>query len=355
MNVFDFDVPQELIAQRPADGRDTCRLMVLERPVAIGHRIFKDLPHYLDPGDVLVINVSRVIPARLIGHKITGGKTDVLFLEHRNNGHPCCWNVLLRRNINPGVRILFPGGLSGTIIDKNVDGSLVMATEGPDVQTVLDRFGFMPLPPYIKRQVKVEDKVKEKNSVREGDTEDFDRDWYQTVYASVPGSVAAPTAGLHFTGTLLEALRGKGITIVEVTLHVGWATFRRPSPNNGTAMAMLPEQFNIGEETANKINRAKIAGHKVFGVGTTTVRALETAAGDDGLVKPGTGETALFIRPGHRFRIVDAIITNFHLPGYTPLYLAAAFAGETLLQKAYEEAIRERYRFYSYGDAMLIL
>jgi len=353
---FHYDLPPELIAQRPADRRDASRLLVLHRQTGRReHRRFTDLPEYLRPGDVLVLNDSRVIPARLHGrNRRTSGAFEILLLEE--NG-PNLWRALLR----PGKRAR--RGTSITVLDLQGQHTSIWAEvvdkgdgfehtlrfHGTDqLLQELDRLGHMPLPPYIQRA--------------DGAEEVLDRDRYQTVYARVPGSAAAPTAGLHFTPELLDTLRSRGVQITFVTLHVGLGTFAPVRVSRVEDHVMHEERFELSEETARILQAARDEGRRIFAVGTTTVRVLETVASwHDGRIQPVRGRTRLFIYPPYRLRVVQGLITNFHLPGSTLLMLVSAFAapGETrgreLILETYAEAVRERYRFFSYGDAMLIL
>lgn len=352
---FHYELPPELIAQEPAPRRDAARLLVLHRAEGrLEHRRFPDLLEYLRPGDVLVLNDSRVIPARLRGFKpASGGEVEVLLCEETA---PNEWWVMLRpgKRVRPGTRLEFraarPGvatRLAATVRAKNAEGLYRLAFEGAEVRAALDDFGEVPLPPYIARN---------------GVPRPEDRERYQTVYARPPGSVAAPTAGLHFTPELLDQVRARGVAVRFVTLHVGLGTFAPVKVARLEDHVMHEEVFELPEATAAAVNAARAEGRRVVAVGTTSVRVLESAAAaGSGTVVPGRGRTRLFIYPPYRFRAVDALLTNFHLPESTLLMLVSAFAapGETrgreLLLRAYAEAVRERYRFYSYGDAMLLL
>lgn len=336
---FDYFLPPELIAQEPAPHRDLSRLMVVYRNKEIfEHRHFFNLAEYLQPKDILVLNETKVIPARLRGVKAkTGAKIEVLLLRPLDRNR---WEALVRpgRRIREGDVLLFGGGLfSGTAKEATADGGRVVdfAYEG-DFAGLLAKAGEMPLPPYIKKYA-------------------GDPLRYQTVYARQEGSVAAPTAGLHFTEEMLAGLSEKGVRIEKVLLHVGPGTFMPVKAEDVTGHRMHAEFYEVGEKTARAINEAKKEGGRLFAVGTTTVRCLETAAGEDGQVRPAGGWTDLFIYPGYRFKVIDALITNFHLPRSTLLMLVSAFAGREKILAAYREAVKRRYRFYSFGDAMLIL
>ena len=336
---FDYALPESAIAQSPVEPRDASRLMVLDRRSGkIQHRIFRDLPEYLSPGDVLVVNDSRVIPARLFGEKEgTGGSVELLLLERRALD---TWEALVRpgRRVRPGARLVFGGGLlRAEVTDVTPAGGrmIVFRYEGV-FEELLRRLGEMPLPPYIKQKLD-------------------DPERYQTVYSREEGSKAAPTAGLHFTPGLLETIRRRGVEIVSLTLHVGLGTFRPVTAETVEEHVMHAEYFRIPAQTANAVNRAKEQGGRVVAVGTTAVRTLESAADETGRVHPGDGWTDLFIYPGYRFKAVDAMVTNFHLPRSTLLMLVCAFAGREETLAAYRTAVEEGYRFYSFGDAMLIL
>lgn len=338
---FDYFLPKEAIAQTPWPKRDECRLLVLEKNGMIHHRIFRDILDYLRPGDTLVINVTKVIPARVIGRKEkTGGKVEI-FLLKKINGEK--WECILRplRRIKEGTRVIFPGfDLRADIVRlKEKKVGIVKFTSLSSPEDILYKLGQIPLPPYIKRE--------------KGPTVEDEKD-YQTVYAKQPGAVAAPTAGLHFTPRLLEEIRKRGVEIVEVILHTGWASFFS-LPNQEVEKNTLPsEYFKISPFTAEKINQCKKKGKRVIAVGTTTVRALETKS-SSGYLFPGEGWTDLFIYPGYEFKIVDGLVTNFHMPRSSLLLLVAAFVGKDKLMKAYQEALSKGYRFLSYGDAMLII
>ncbi|MCG0277512.1 MAG: tRNA preQ1(34) S-adenosylmethionine ribosyltransferase-isomerase QueA [Thermanaeromonas sp.] len=336
---FDYQLPPELIAQRPVEPRDTSRLLVLHRESGkLEHRRFYELPLYLRPGDVLVLNDTKVIPARLLGKKAkTGGQVEVFLLKPLGGD---CWEVLVRpgRRIPPGTEIFFgEGELRARVLDRTPQGGRVVEFQYQgEWEEVLGRLGEVPLPPYIKEKLS-------------------DPERYQTVYASKPGSVAAPTAGLHFTPRLLKQLEEKGVRIVYILLHVGLGTFRPVREDVVEKHQMHAEYFRVDEDAARTINEARKKGGRVIAVGTTVVRTLETVATPEGEIKPREGFTELFIYPGYRFKAVEGLITNFHLPRSTLLMLVCAFAGREKILEAYQVAIKERYRFYSFGDAMLIL
>lgn len=342
LEAYDYPLPPELIAQEGAEPRDTARLMVVfrEGPFRAEHRRVRDLPLYLRPGDVLVFNESKVIPARLLAQKPTGGRVEVLLVRERPPG---LWEALLgpARKAPPGTRLAFLSprdlrpveGLLAEVVGVEEGGVRLLRFEG-DLVAHLEEVGEVPLPPYIKAKIPLER--------------------YQTVYARRPGSVAAPTAGLHFTPELLERLKGMGVELCFLTLHVGPGTFR-PVKGDPERHEMHAEPYEIPEATAAAVNRAKREGRRVVAVGTTVVRALESAWREGEGLAPGAGETRLFIRPPYAFRAIDALFTNFHLPRSTLLMLVAAFLGHEKTLAAYRLAVAERYRFYSLGDAMLIL
>ena len=335
---FYYDLPQELIAQDPLLKRDNSRLMVLNRAEeTIEHKHFYDVISYLKEGDCLVINDTKVIPARLIGEKEgTGAAIEVLLLKRLDD---CTWETLVKpgKKARVGARIIFGGGkLVGEVIDIVEEGNRIVRFEYEGIfEEILDELGQMPLPPYITH--KLEDKNR-----------------YQTVYAEHEGSAAAPTAGLHFTKELLEEIKAKGIKIAHVTLHVGLGTFRPVKEDNILDHHMHSEFFMIDEEAAEKINRAKETGHRVICVGTTSCRTVESAADENGHLEAKSGWTQIFIYPGYKFKVLDCLITNFHLPESTLIMLVSALAGREHVLAAYEEAVKERYRFFSFGDAMFI-
>ena len=336
---FDFFLPPELIAQQPADRRDASRLMVADRSERrITHHTFSDIPSLFRAGDLLVVNDARVIPARLLGQKETGGKTEV-FLVSKAAGGAESWICLIKSSKppRPGVRVVFPKGRVGTLLRPEGAGLWeVEFSPASGFEAWLEEVGSMPLPPYIRR-----------------DADDNDRERYQTVFARTKGAVAAPTAGLHFTDRLLDDLARRGVEQAPVTLHVGLGTFLPIRVDDPREHAMHRERYHIPEATAAAIERTRSAGGRIVAVGTTTTRALEHAA-STGALGPGAGVADNMILPGHRFRVIDGLITNFHLPKSTLLLLVAAFAGEEFILEAYRAAVAERYRFYSYGDAMFI-
>ena len=335
---FYYDLPEELIAQDPLEDRSSSRLLVLDKKTGeTEHHVFREIVDYLDPGDCLVINDTKVIPARLIGAKEeTGAKIEVLLLKR---GADDVWETLVKpgRKARPGTRISFGNGLlTGEVVDIVDEGNRLIHFEYEGIfEEILDRLGQMPLPPYITHQLK-------------------DKDRYNTVYAEHPGSAAAPTAGLHFTPELLEKIREKGVDIAHVTLHVGLGTFRPVKVDDVENHHMHSEFYMIDETAAEKINRAKENGKRVICVGTTSCRTIESAADENGRLKACSGWTDIFIYPGYQFKILDALITNFHLPESTLVMLVSALAGREHVLAAYEEAVKERYRFFSFGDAMFI-
>lgn len=336
---FYYDLPQELIAQDPLERRSDSRLMVVGRKDgSIAHRHFYDLPDYLHPGDCLVINDTKVIPARLMGEKEdTGASIEVLLLKRKEEK---VWETLVRpgKKARVGARIVFGDGLLiGEVTDIVEEGNrLIRFTYDGIWEELLDRLGQMPLPPYITHQLK-------------------DRNRYQTVYAEHEGSAAAPTAGLHFTEELLGRLQEMGVVIARVTLHVGLGTFRPVKTENILEHHMHSEFYVVEEAEAAKINDARAAGNRIISVGTTSTRTLESVAAEDGTIRAGSGWTDIFIYPGYRFKAVDALITNFHLPESTLLMLVSAFCSREQILHAYETAVEEKYRFFSFGDAMLLI
>ena len=338
---FEYFLPEELIAQKPVPVRDESRLMVLDRKRrVITHTVFKNLCNFLSEGDVIVVNNTRVIPARLSGVKEeTGGRIEILLLREREKN---LWEVLSRpeRRVRAGKRISFDGGRLKAVPEERLGrGRWVFTLEySGNLYDILDEIGETPIPPYI----------------RKGKSEELDRERYQTVYAKNPGAVAAPTAGLHFTGRLFEEIEKKGVRIIAVTIHTGAGTFSPIVEDKVENHAMDSEFYEIGKSASSVINE-RMPGNRVFAVGTTTTRVLETMSGEDGRVKAGRGWTDLFIYPGYSFKVVDSLITNFHFPLSTPIVLTSAFSGRDFLLEAYREAIEKKYRFCSYGDAMLIL
>lgn len=341
MNVkdYDYDLPEELIAQDPLEDRSSSRLMVLDRQTGdVEHRHFTDILEYLHPGDCLVINNTKVIPARLFGVKEdTQAKIEVLLLKRKEND---IWETLVKpgKKAKPGTKLVFGDGLlTAEVVDVVEEGNRLIQFHYDGIfEEILDQLGQMPLPPYITHQLK-------------------DKNRYQTVYAKYDGSAAAPTAGLHFTKELLQKVKDMGVDIAEVTLHVGLGTFRPVKVENVLDHHMHSEFYMVSQEAADKINRAKESGHRVIAVGTTSTRTLEAAADENGRLYETSGWTEIFIYPGYQFKVIDALITNFHLPQSTLVMLVSALAGREHVLHAYETAVKEKYRFFSFGDAMLIL
>jgi S-adenosylmethionine:tRNA ribosyltransferase-isomerase len=349
IDAYSYDLPPEQIAQEPLPDRSASRLLVLDRgDGTVRHRAFEDLPGILSPGDLLVLNRSRVLPARLRGRRPGGGEAEILLVRRRA---PDLWDALVRpgRRLRPGVVVEVAPGFRARMEDRPSPGAgqrsvreplrpvrLLVDAGGPEA--AIRRHGHVPLPPYIRR-----------------DDTPADRERYQTVYAKEDGSVAAPTAGLHFSSSLMERLAARGVHTTEIVLHVGPGTFRPVEVEDVREHRVDCEVFNVPAPAQAAIARARADGRRVIAVGTTTTRALETVATTDGRVEAGDGETALVITPGHRFRAVDALVTNFHLPRSSLLLLVCAFAGREVVLRAYRQAIRKGYRFYSYGDAMLVL
>ena len=340
MNVkdYDYDLPEELIAQDPLEDRSSSRLMVLDRQTGdVEHRHFTDILEYLHPGDCLVINNTKVIPARLFGVKEdTQAKIEVLLLKRKEND---IWETLVKpgKKAKPGTKLVFGDGLlTAEVVDVVEEGNRLIQFHYDGIfEEILDQLGQMPLPPYITHQLK-------------------DKNRYQTVYAKYDGSAAAPTAGLHFTKELLQKVKDMGVDIAEVTLHVGLGAFRPVKVENVLDHHMHSEFYMVSQEAADKINRAKESGHRVIAVGTTSTRTLEAAADENGRLHETSGWTEIFIYPGYQFKVIDALITNFHLPQSTLVMLVSALAGREHVLHAYEIAVKERYRFFSFGDAMLI-
>ena len=341
VSAFDYHLPSDLIAQQPLPHRDDSRMMVVRRREGeIIHARFKDLPDYLDPGDVLVLNNTKVIPAKAWGKK-DGKEVEFLFLKERQRG---IWEALCRpaKRVRLGDTIEFSPRFRARVVGMESRGKRVLDFSSKDVLTALHKFGYAPLPPYIKRKK------------AEAELRAFDLDHYQTVFARKEGAIAAPTAGLHFTPGSLNVLGAKGVRVCPINLEVGQATFQPVEVERVDDHRMLSERYTISPSTARMINQAKFEGRRVTGVGTTVVRALESAW-RDGRVRSGSRSTEIFIYPEFKFKVMDRLLTNFHLPKSTLLMLVAAFAGRELILKAYAEAVREKYRFYSYGDCMLIL
>ena len=335
---FTFDLPEELIAQDPLEDRSSSRLLTLDKNTGeIGHDVFHNIVNYLKPGDCLVLNNTKVIPARLIGAKEeTGGKVEVLLLKRKQDN---VWETLVKpgKKARPGAKITFGDGiLKGEIIDVVDEGNRLIQFHYDGIfEEILDQLGEMPLPPYITHKLK-------------------DKNRYQTVYAKNDGSAAALTAGLHFTRELLKQVEDMGVKIAHVTLHVGLGTFRPVKVDDVEQHHMHSEFYMVEEDQAKLINDTKKNGGRVISVGTTSCRTLESATGEDGIVKAGSGWTEIFIYPGYKFKAIDGLITNFHLPESTLLMLVSALAGKEHIMAAYEEAVKERYRFFSFGDAMMI-
>lgn len=347
---FYYDLPEELIAQDPLRERSSSRLLVLDRDTGqYEHRIFHEITDFLKEGDCLVLNNTKVIPARLIGEKLSnqddskmnegnhGARIEVLLLKRKEKD---VWETLVKpgKKARPGTKVVFGNGLlTGEILDVVEEGNrLVKFSYQGIFEEILDQLGQMPLPPYITHEL-------------------VDRNRYQTVYAKNEGSAAAPTAGLHFTEPLLEDIKKKGVSIAYVTLHVGLGTFRPVKVENILEHHMHSEYYQILEEEADKINRAKKNGGRIICVGTTSCRTIESSSDENGYVRAGGGDTSIFIYPGYRFKIMDGLITNFHLPESTLMMLVSAFAGRENILNAYKEAVKERYRFFSFGDAMFII
>lgn len=335
---FYYELPEELIAQDPLEDRSSSRLLVLDKETgAFSHHVFKEITEYLHEGDCLVINDTKVIPARLIGSKVeTNAKIEVLLLKRKENN---VWETLVKpgKKAKVGAKISFGDGLlMGEVIDVVEEGNRLIKFDFDGIfEEILDQLGQMPLPPYITHQLE-------------------DKNRYQTVYATHTGSAAAPTAGLHFTPELLEEIKAKGVDIARVTLHVGLGTFRPVKVDEITEHHMHSEFFMIDEEAAEKINHAKETGHRVICVGTTSCRTVESAADENGHLEAKSGWTQIFIYPGYKFKVLDCLITNFHLPESTLIMLVSALAGREHVLAVYEEAVKERYRFFSFGDAMFI-
>ena len=336
---FYYDLPKELIAQDPLEDRSSSRLLVLHRKSGrVEHRVFTDIVEYLEPGDCLVRNNTKVIPARLYGTRVdTGATIELLLLKRMEND---VWETLVKpgKKARQGAVISFGDGiLMGEIIDVKEDGNRLIQFRYEGIfEEILDQLGQMPLPPYITHTLK-------------------DKNRYQTVYAKYEGSAAAPTAGLHFTEELFQKLEEKGVLVANVTLHVGLGTFRPVKVDDVSKHHMHTEFYQVTKEEADKINKAKQAGGRIVCVGTTSCRTIESAADENGVLKPGQGDTDIFIYPGYSFKMMDVLITNFHLPESTLLMLVSALAGKEQVMRVYEEAVQEKYRFFSFGDAMIIL
>ncbi len=335
---FNYELPEELIAQHPYDKRDEARLMVLHRDTKeIENKVFKDIIDYLEPGDCLVLNDTKVIPARLYGKKDTGAKVEFLLLKRIENDD---WEAMVRpgNKLKAGAKVSFGDGLLNAEVLETLPGGnrKVRFTYKGIFNEILDQIGLMPLPPYIKENIKEENEK------------------YQTVYAKYEGSAAAPTAGLHFTEELLEKIRKKGVEIAKVTLHVGIGTFRPVKVENVEEHQMHSEHFYVKQIEADKINKAKETGHRVIAVGTTSCRVLESVSDENGKMKEIETDTSIFIYPGYKFKCVDCLITNFHLPESTLIMLVSSLAGKDFIMEAYKKAVEDRYKFFSFGDAMFI-
>ncbi|HSB07362.1 MAG TPA: tRNA preQ1(34) S-adenosylmethionine ribosyltransferase-isomerase QueA [Thermodesulfobacteriota bacterium] len=338
---FNYHLPKSLIAQYPSPERGASRMMVVHRKNGeVEHRSFQEIIHYFNPGDLLVVNNTRVLPARLIGRKETGGRCEVLLIPRWNGAVNGEWKALIKgvKKQKEGLRIHFEEGVDAEVTEIRDGKATIRFLDQDNMADILQSTGHIPLPPYIKR----------------GD-EPLDRTRYQTVFAERDGSIAAPTAGLHFTEKMLQSVREKGASIVSVTLHIGPGTFSPVKTEDVEDHFMETEWTEISPETTQEIERTKQRGGRVIAVGTTTTRALESFSNPEGQVIPGENFSSLFIHPPFRFRVIDGLVTNFHLPQSTLIMLVAAFAGKKLLMKAYQEAVEKKYRFYSYGDAMLIL
>ena len=332
-----YELPEEQIAQTPAEPRDSSRLLVYDRATGKSEdRIFRDIKEYLRPGDVLVINNTKVLPARLFAYTENGGRVEVLLLKRRDLN---TWEVLVRpgKKAKPGVRLTVSEELSLTVLDRTETGERIVAFHFDGVfEDILSRVGSMPLPPYIHEKLK-------------------DKDRYQTVYCKTDGSAAAPTAGLHFTKQLLAEIEAMGVQVAEVLLHVGLGTFRPVKEEDLTNHVMHSEFYRVDERAAETVNAAKREGRRVIAVGTTSVRTLETVADENGFLRPCSGDTSIFIYPPYRFKCVDALITNFHLPESTLIMLVSAFMGRERCLALYKQAVEKKYRFFSFGDAMMIV
>lgn len=333
----------DLIAKNPADPRDSSRFMVLERKTrTIQHKIFRDLPQFVNKGDTIVINNSKVFPAKLFARKETGGKIEILLVRQLEDKN--CWAVLLRQ-YKPNTKLIFKNGLEGEVISNTENAEAVIRFNTQDIMPYCRKHGFMPLPPYIEKARKHAGLPVSIGT---------DKQRYQTVYAKNEGSIAAPTAGFHFTPELLQTLKDKGVNIAYLTLHVGWGTFK-PLRGEPEEHKMLAEYATMPQETADIINKTKQNGGRLFSVGTTSTRTIESFADGNGFVKAGSKWTDLFIYGGYKFKAVDCLITNFHFPDSTPLCMVCAFADEDFIYQAYSQAVEQKYRFYSFGDSMLIL
>jgi len=340
LKTYYYHLPEELIAQYPVEPRDEARLLVLNKDNGeIKEGIFKDVIHYMEPGDTLVLNETRVMPARLLGHKESGARVEIFLLENCGD----VWKALVKpaKRLKPGSEVIMDGDntVKAYIVENlNFAGGRLVSFNCPDISEYINQYGHMPLPPYIKRE-----------------DEDHDRERYQTVYAVKNGSVAAPTAGLHFTDDLLRKIEAKGVNIARILLHVGLGTFRPVSHTDIRQHAMHSEFYSLDAKTAELLNQTRMRGKKIIAVGTTVVRTLETVYNNEHGFVPQSGETSIFIYPGYQFKAIDKLITNFHLPESTLIMLVAAFAGLDNTMQAYNYAVNKKYRFFSYGDAMMII
>jgi len=351
LSSYDYEIPQELIAQKPTENRQDSRLFVIDRGAGkFFHKIFSDIADYFETGDCIVINTTKVVPSRIFGKKISGGKVELLFLDPCSDGKE--YRVLMKPFTEAGKKIYFEDGYECEVKSKTATGeTIVEFNKSGRITSFLEKHGIMPLPPYINRKEGLAEKLS-----------DFDKERYQTVYAQEPGAIAAPTAGLHFTDDILTRLKEKGVQTATLTLHVGWGTFKPIVSQNINNHNMMAEGFFIDAQNAEKINNAVKNNKIVAAVGTTSARALESLALKAGILKNGktfvkeySGETSIFIYPGYKFKIANRLITNLHLPKSTPLMMASAFASRELMLAAYKEAVKEKYRFFSYGDSMIIL
>jgi len=349
---YDYEIPAELIAQKPVENRADSRLFVIRKESGkFEHRKFSDIAEYFNEGDCLVINTTKVVPSRLFGKKISGGKVELLFLDPCQSGAE--YRVLMKPFLETGKKVYFNGGFECAVKSKTEYGESVVEFNKTGVLEFLQKHGIMPLPPYINRKNGLAEKLS-----------DFDKERYQTVYAGAPGAIAAPTAGLHFTDGIFKALKNKGVNLAQLTLHVGWGTFKPIVSADLNEHKMMSEKYYIDAENAEIINESIRNNKKVASVGTTSTRALESLAEkaitnqmQNGKTYIGefSGETSIFIHPGYKFKVINALITNLHLPKSTPLMMASAFCTREIMLNAYKEAVKEKYRFFSYGDSMIII
>ena len=375
---YDYEIPLELIAQKPAEKRTDSRLFVINKNAGnFEHRKFADIADYFNEGDCLVINTTKVVPSRLFGKKISGGKVELLFLDPCQNGVTAITNyelritdqkqtggeyrVLMKPFLETGKKVFFDDGFECVVKSKTGEGEVTVEFNKPGVLELLEKRGIMPLPPYINRKSGLAEELS-----------DFDKERYQTVYAGAPGAIAAPTAGLHFTGEIFNRLKSKGVKVAKLTLHVGWGTFKPIVSTDLNEHKMMSEKYYIDSENAAIINESVKNNKKIVSVGTTSARALESLANETAItnyklqitsqrqdgktyIKEFSGETSIFIHPGYKFKIINALITNLHLPKSTPLMMASAFCSREIMLRAYNEAVKEKYRFFSYGDSMIII